>query len=130
MLWVPSVRYGYAISSISSIRIAITAGSIKLFLFVQKSYQTIGIYLPQQNQNQNPLFNSKSVLLIIFSVQIFILLVISAIAQSQSIHEIALSFYLSTTSLLIIFTYVSNIFCFKSIFELIKKFEKFIEKSK
>lgn len=104
------------------------AGPLKLFLFVQKSYQTIGIHSPQQNQNH--LLNPRSVFLLIFSSQILISVVISAIAASQSFYDIALGFYLSTTALLAIYVYVSNIFCFASIFELIKNFEKFIEQSK
>lgn len=114
----------------SSILSVIMAGSFKLFLFVQKSYGTVGIYSAKQNQNQNHLFNSKCVFFLIFSAHIFISMVISAVTESKSVYEIALGFYLSTTSLLTLFIYISNIFYSANIFELIGKFEKFIEKSK
>lgn len=104
------------------------AGSFKLFLFVQNSFRTVGIYQPEQSQNH--LLNSKCIFLLIISAQIFISMVINAVIESQSTYEIALGFYLSTTSFLTIFLHVSNFFCSAKYFELIGKFEKFIEQSK
>lgn len=106
----------------------IMAGSIKLFLFIQKMYQTVGIYDPGKNQNH--LFNSKCVFFSTFSAEIFILMVICAVTEAQSIPDIAIGFYLSATSLMIAFIYLSSIFLSAKIYGLIGKIEEFIEQSK
>lgn len=111
---------------ISSTPILSIIGSIELFRFVQKSYRTVGIYPSEQIQNHL----LKCALLLIFSAQILVLIVASAVTVPQSTYKIALGFYLSTTTLVTIFFYIFSILNSTNIFELIEQFENFIEHSK
>lgn len=97
------------------------AHKIKLFLYVQKSVERVGIDRPLPNQNGS--MSSKRVFISIFNVQIFI-------TASASIYELAFSFYLSTTSFVVQTFYNLSIIYIADIFNLIGKFEQFIQKSK
>lgn len=104
------------------------ARTIKLFLYVQKSFERVGIDTQQQNQHR--LLSSKSVYFLIFMTHIFILMVISGVTATQSIYDYALSVYLSTATFVIMSLYVLNIFHSGNICKLIEKIEQFIRKSK
>ena len=104
------------------------ADKIKLFLYTKECYTKVGIDLPEQNPNR--LISSKKVFIITFSTMIFMSMVISCITATKSLYDIAVSFYLSTTSLVTMTLYVLNIVHIGNIFKLTEKFERFIERSK
>lgn len=104
------------------------ADPFKLFVYVQKCLKRVGIETPKENQKR--LISAKSAFFLLFNIHIFILMVISHITATESIHEYALSFYFTSTSLVVISIYGFSIIHYADIIVLIGKFEQFIEKSK
>lgn len=104
------------------------ASEIKLFSYVQYMFARIGINPPDANQRR--LSNSKNAFFFVYNTHLFISMVISCITAAATFFEFALSFYLCTTSVVIITLYILNIFLYGSVLELIEKFEQFIEQSK
>lgn len=106
----------------------VMAVQIKLFLCVQTFSKNVAI--TPIDQNQNRLKRSKRMFILIFITQILILMVTSGVFAASSLYELSLSFYLCTTTMVMISLYVLSIFHYDNIVKLIEKFEQFIEKSK
>lgn len=112
----------------SPILTTIMVGKIKLFSYIRNSFERVGINPPKTNQNQ--LISSKNVFFLIYNTQIFISMVISCVTSATSFFELALSFYLCTTTFVITLLYVLSILHCVNIHDLIENYEQFIEKSK
>lgn len=102
---------------------------MKLFHFVRKFYQTIGIDLSESNQTEC-LFNAKNVLPLLCQVQMFGSAFGAFLFEVKSISDYGMAFYASITGFAMANFFSILISNSPSIRKLINKFEKFIEKSK
>lgn len=123
------MSYHIIIPSVSLVLILAMAGAIKLFQFLRKCYQIIGIYPPETNQKNYP-FNSKNIIFMIFFVQVLFSCSAFLLFNATSAYDYGLSFYMAATELLLLVYYPIIIFKMPDILTLIGNFEKFIEKSK
>lgn len=104
------------------------ANEIKSFFYIQNIFARVGIIPPKPNQKR--LFSSKNGLFLIHNAQLFVLMAISGVTSVASFFELALNFYLCTTTMVIITLYILNILQYGGVLKLIEKFERLIEKSK
>lgn len=103
-------------------------GPIKLFPSTQKYYQAIGIF-PSQLQPSGQ-FHWKNLVILCACILCLISIMTYFLFEANSLAELAITFYGCTGLVSAIFYYLTNIFQRENIFELIQKFENFIEKRK
>lgn len=101
---------------------------MKLFRSVQKYYQTIGIDLAQSDQKC--LFNAKNVLPLLCQMQMFISAFGAFLFEVKSVSDYGMAFYASITGFAMANFFSILIRSRSTIYKLIVRFEKFIEKSK
>lgn len=102
--------------------------TMKLFQFVRKFYQNIGIDLAQSNQEC--LFNAKNILPLLCQVQMFISAFGAFLFQVKSISDYGMAFYASITGFAMANFFAILISNRPTIYKLIRSFEEFIDKSK
>lgn len=101
---------------------------MKLFQFVEKLYQLVGVDLNQSDQKC--LFNAKNILPLLCQIQMFISAFGAFLFKVKSISDYGMAFYAAITGFAManfFFILISNR---PTIHKLICGFEKFIEKSK
>lgn len=108
-----------------------TDSTVKLFQLTQKYYHIIGIFPSQLQPNHR--FNWKNVLILFVCVASFISIFCSLIFlffETNSMEELASTFYSQTALLTAILYYLLNIFQRDHIYRMIEYFEEFIGKRK
>lgn len=104
--------------------------TIKLFRFIQKTYQAIGVFPPKSNQNRSPI-NFKDWFFIFCEVLFFISTAAHLFFEANnSMIEYGLIFFTCTTSIFCIVTYLILFWQMKNILNFIENCERFVEKSK
>lgn len=103
--------------------------TMKLFHFVRKFYQTIGIDLTESGETKSP-FNAKNVLPLLCQVQMFASAFGAFLFEVTSISDCGMAFYASITGFAMANFFSMLISNSPFIHKLIVKFEEFIEKSK
>lgn len=96
---------------------------IKLFKFIQKTYQDIGVYPPQSNQNCSSI-NAKKWLFSFILLQFFVSTTAYLLIEANSMTEYGMGFYTSVT--IAIFSFFWQM---KNTYSYIEHFERFIERS-
>lgn len=112
----------------SILLIIIMAGQVKLFQMLQNIYFNLGIFYPSQS-NQNHSINSRKLFFLISYVQMLVLSFEFLLFEAKSIPELGISFYSTVTELGCLINFLMIKWKIPEIFDLIGKFEKFIEKS-
>lgn len=102
--------------------------SVKLFIFIQKTYEGIGIILPQSNHKLSPI-NYKNWLILFCLGQIFITSTESILFESNSIIDYGMLFYTCVTGAGCTVLYLIALWETKNILIFIENCEGFIEKS-
>lgn len=112
----------------SWILIVIMAGQVKLFQILQNVYFKLGIFYPSQS-NQNHSMNSRKLFFLISYIQMLLLSFEFLLFEAESVSELGISFYSTVTELGCLINFLMIAWKIPKIFDLIEKFEKFIEKS-
>lgn len=99
-------------------------GKIKLFRFIQTTYQTVGIIPPQPNS-----INTKKWYFLLGLVQFFISTVAYLLFEANSIIEYGMVFYTCTTALFSFVVYLVLHWQMKNTLNFIESCDRFIEKS-
>lgn len=102
--------------------------AIKLFGFIKKTYENIGIFRPQLSQN-NKLINFKTGLILVGEAQFFTSAVAYLLFEANSIVEYGMVFFTCTSTCLSITKYLLLSWQMTNIFNYIGNCEQFIEKS-
>lgn len=97
----------------------------KLFQKIEDVYRIIGI-----NNNNSKRFNPKNVFILCNLVSGFISAGVFCLFQAETVRDRAITFYASTTELCAAVYFISIIGKITRFFELIKKFEEIVNKSK
>lgn len=105
------------------------APSIRLFQFVQKFHQTIGIYPPRANQKRRSI-HSKSIICLGFLAQFIVSTVVFLAHDAKSMFDYGFGFFglttvINCTVIYILFTWQSE-----TLLNYIENCERFIETSK
>lgn len=104
------------------------ANKIKLFKFVQRGYQTMGIYSFQSNRNRMP--NAKKLYFSLSMLQLLASTTVLIVCDINSIDEFANALFTCSSSLCALVTYSVIVWKAPHIFKLIEHFEEFVEKRK
>lgn len=104
-------------------------GSIKLFQFIHKRYQLIGIYPPRPNQNHSPI-NSKIRIFLVCLIQLFVFSTIFLLFYATSMFEYGITLYTLSSLALSMTAYLFPIWQMKNILQFHEFCESFIETSK
>lgn len=102
--------------------------TIKLFKFIQKSFQGIGIYPPQLNQTHNPI-NPTFWLNLFCHAQFFVSSTAYLLFEADSMIEYGLVFFIDATVIGCFIFYLISFWETKAIFNYIENCERFVEKS-
>lgn len=100
---------------------------MNFFQTVQNLYQLMGIYSPQQHDSSS---NVKIYSFLLSMIGSFIQSTGFLLNKAVSVSDYGTSFYASVTSLAVITGYAMQIWRRVHIFNLIKKYDAFIEKGK
>lgn len=114
---------------ISLIFVSTMSGSIKLFKFLQNSYQTIGIYQPSESY-QNRSLNSKNVFFIFCMTKFGTSVGIFFLFEAKQLDEYCLTFFCALSTIAAVFYLISNLYQIENISKLIATFEEMIALSK
>lgn len=101
---------------------------MKLFHFVRKYYQSVGIYPTDLNPNGG--FNMRNFRLLLMMSALFASTISSFVFQSTTIMEYAESFYIFSTVLASVINFWATIWKAEKIFTFIDELEEFMQKSK
>lgn len=103
---------------------------LKIFQSTIKYYQTLGIYPSQSNQNYS--FNIRSICILFSMIGVFFSTATFFLFNAENIVEFSdafKAFYISSSEISFITCFLVNIFNIRDILELIKKWEKLLQKS-
>lgn len=108
----------------SSLTINMAGGDkIKLFQFIQRTYQLFGIYPLQSNQNRSPI-NWRKFGFLFNLVQFFLSTIAYLLIEANSLNKYGMGFYTSIT--IAVFSFFWKM---ENISNYIENCERFIEKS-
>lgn len=105
------------------------AGALKLFQFLQRYWETIGICQSQLNQKQNLIYLIKTCV-IIGSIQSICSLTAFLVFEANSIFEFGFGFYVVNVTIAGFAFYIIAIGQLSDTLEFVGNCERFIEKSK
>lgn len=111
-----------------TITMASAGRTIKLFKFIQKSCQDIGIYPPESNRNRCPI-NWRNWLILFCHAEFCTLSAAHLLFETNSMIEYGIISHVCTSGLLTSTLYLLMIWQMKNILIFIKNCERFIEKS-
>lgn len=104
------------------------SGAIKLFLFVQKTYQDYGLLLPESNQKHSPI-NWRFLLMLFCLAQFFITSAAYAAFQASSMIEYAMAFYTCVTVAASTIIYMELFWQMKDVLDYVDNCKRFVESS-
>lgn len=104
-------------------------GSIKLFSFIQKVSQVIGVYPLQSNEN-GPSINSRNWIIIISLVLFALPSTAFFFSEAKSMLEYGISFYGASVAALFMCIYISMGGKMNNMRTFIENVERFVEESK
>lgn len=104
------------------------SGRIKLFKFIQKSYEHNGIFPSESNENRGPI-NSRNTLDLFCHAQFFISSAAYLLVDANSMIEYGMTFYVCITLVTSSVIYLTEIWQMKNISNFIGHCERFIEMS-
>lgn len=124
-VWLTAVFIRFHLFSFSSSLTSNMAGGdkIKLFQFIQRTYQTFGIYPLQSNQNGSAI-NLRKFGFLFNLVQFFLSTTAYLLIEANSLNKYGMGFYTSIT--IAVFSFFWKM---KNISNYIENCERFIEKS-
>lgn len=102
--------------------------SVKLFLFIQKYYQTVGIHSPQPNQIRCS-FNRKNVIFVVCSVQSIVSTTAFLLFEAKSVLDLGMPVFFLACLFLALTLYLIPIWQMRNISEFIDYCEAFIASS-
>lgn len=105
------------------------ASSIKIFQFVQKLHQIIGIHIPHLNQKQHPTIPTRMIFLICL-IQMVITAMAFLLFEATSMFEYGLGTFVVVAMINGIVIYLTLIWQLQNTFKFIENCEEFVEKSK
>lgn len=103
-------------------------GKIKLFQFIQKTYQEVGLLAPQSNQKCSRI-NTKNCLILFCHAQLFITSACYSLFEGRSMLDYGMVFFTCTTAVFGFITYLILLWQMDNILSYIEHCERFIEKS-
>lgn len=101
---------------------------IKLFKFIQKSYQEIGIHSSHSDQNCRSI-NLKVWFILLCHAHFFISSAANLVFEANSMIEYGMACYTCSTTVFSIVTYLISFWQMENILSYIENCERFIEKS-
>lgn len=97
--------------------------TLKFFKLIRELFRKMGIHLCQSNQNRT--YNLRNSFILIILAQMFVASAVFLLFEADSIEGYGQSFYLTATSLLLLFLWPYFIHNMDNLFHLMNQMDKF-----